>query len=263
MAHMAAKTRAGRTGIAGGDKTNGRGGDGATGLVTFLVGALIAAYLFYTNPDEKSPEAYWFINTGLCLWVPLVTIILFLRQEPSQFGMTRGDRRLGLKWTLIAWVTMVLVIAVAVSIPALHSQFQQQYLYGRLSRYLSGVGPVFFNSHVSVKALLYYELAMGFYMFCWEFFFRGFLLFGLQKTWLRTWGAVIVQALLFALLHWSLVSSASKPPAEVFSALPGGLILGILALRTRSFLYGFLAHWAISLTLDLILLFPFIFRHIG
>ena len=259
---MASKTRAVR---AGGEGEKGRGGDGATGLVTFLVGGLIAAYLFWTNPDPKSPESYWFINTGLCLWLPLLTILLFLRQEPSQFGMTRGDRRLGLKWTLIAWVGMVLVLAVVVSIPSLHSQFQNQYLYGRLSRPLEGVGAPFtpFTRHVNPKALLFYELAMGFYMFCWEFFFRGFLLFGLQKSALRTWGAVIVQAGLFALLHWSLDPHASKPLAEVASAFPGGLILGILALHTRSFLYGFLAHWAISLTLDLILLAPFIFRHFG
>ena len=260
---MASKPRAAHRGSEGGEKAGGRGGDGAVGPVTFLVGLLIAAYLFFTNPDDKSPEAYWFINTGLCLWLPLVTILVGLRQEPSQFGLTRGDRRLGLKWMGIAWGVVVVLIAVAESIPALRAQFAQQYLYGRLSRYLSGVGPVFFNGHVSPKALLYYELAMGFYMFCWEFFFRGFLLFGLQKSRLGAWGAVIVQALLFALLHWSYVPGASKPPVEVLSALPGGLILGILALRTRSFVYGFLAHWAISLTLDLILLFPFIFRHIG
>ncbi len=245
------------------EKGGGRGGDKATGAVTFLVGLLIAAYLFWTNPDAKSPEAYWYINTALCLWVPLVTILLFLKQEPSQFGMTRGDRRLGLKWTLIAWVGMVLILAVVVSLPNLRGQFQSQYLYGRLANPLSGVGPVFFIQHVNLKALVYYELAMGFYMFCWEFFFRGFLLFGLQKSFLKTWGAVIVQALLFALLHWSYVPGASKPPVEVLSALPGGIILGILALRTRSFLYGFLAHWAISFTLDLILLAPFIFRHFG
>lgn len=261
---MASKTRAARAG-AEGDKAGGKGGDGLTGLVTFILGGAIAAYLFFTNPDPKSPEAYWFINTGLCLWLPLVTILLFLRQEPSQFGMTRGDRRLGLKWTLIAWIVMVLILAVAVSLPSLHAQFQQQYLYNRLSSNLSGVGPVFrpYDHHVSLKALLYYELAMGFYMFCWEFFFRGFLLFGLQKSWLRSGGAVVVQALLFTLLHWSLDPQASKPLAEVASALPGGLILGVLALRTRSFLYGFLTHWAISLTLDLILLAPFIFRHLG
>ena len=239
--------------------------NGATGVVTFLVGLLIAAYLFWTNPDGKSPESYWLINTGLCLWLPLVTILLFLRQEPSQFGMTRGDRRLGLKWALIAWIFMVLVLAVVVSLPSLRPQFQQQYLFGRLSRPLEGVGAPFtsLTNHVNLKALLFYELAMGFYMFCWEFFFRGFLLFGLQKSRLGAWGAMMVQALLFALLHWSYVQGASKPPVEVLSALPGGIILGILALRTRSFLYGFLAHWAISLTLDCILLAPFIFRHFG
>ena len=260
---MATKTRAPRGDSEKTAKSSGRTGEGATGPITFLVGLLIAAYLFFTNPDDKSPEAYWFINTGLCLWLPLVVILLVLKSEPSQFGLTRGDRRLGLKWTGIAWGVMVLLLAVAVSIPSFHAQFQQQYLYGRLSRYLSGVGPVFFNQHVNLKALLYYELAMGFYMFCWEFFFRGFLLFGLQKSRLGAWGAVIVQALLFALLHWSYVPNASKPPVEVLSALPGGLILGVLALRTRSFVYGFLAHWAISLTLDLILLAPFIFRHFG
>jgi len=262
---MATKSKAARAGTETehGDKAGGRGGDKATGAVTFLVGLLIAAYLFWTNPDAKSPEAYWYINTALCLWVPLVTILLFLKQEPSQFGMTRGDRRLGLKWVVIAWVGMVLILAVVVSIPTLRGQFQDQYLRGRLSNTLSNVGPVFFMQHVNFKALVYYELAMGFYMFCWEFFFRGFLLFGLQKSFLKTWGAVIVQALIFALLHWSYVHDASKPPVEVLSAVPGGLILGILALRTRSFVYGFLAHWAISLTLDLILLTPFIFRHIG
>ena len=261
---MATKSKAARAG-ANAEKSEGRDGgrDGATGAVTLIVGVLAAAYLFWTNPDFKSPEAYWFINTGLCMWVPLVTILLFLKQEPSQFGLTRGDRRLGLKWVLIAWVVMVLILAVVVSLPSLRGQFQSQYLYGRLSQPLSGVGPVFFMQHVNPKALVYYELAMGFYMFCWEFFFRGFLLFGLQKSFLRTWGAVVVQALIFALLHWSYVPGAAKPPVEVLSALPGGLILGILALRTRSFLYGFLAHWAISLTLDLILLAPFIFRHIG
>jgi membrane protease YdiL (CAAX protease family) len=261
---MALKARAARL-HGDTEKGGGQSGGRATGVVTFLVGLLICAYLFWTNPNDKSPESYWLINTGLCLWVPLVTILLFLKSEPSQFGMTRGDRRLGLKWTLISWMVMVLVLAVVLSISSLRMQFQQQYLFGRLIRPLEGVGAPFIPllSQVNPKALLFYELAMGFYMFCWEFFFRGFLLFGLQKSRLGAVGAVVVQAVLFALLHWSYVPGASKPPIEVLSALPGGIVLGILALRTRSFLYGFLAHWAISLTLDLILLAPFIIRHFG
>ena len=143
VASMATKSKAPRGGaeIAHGEKGGGHSGDGATGAVTFLVGLLVAAYLFWTNPDPKSPEAYWYINTALCLWVPLVVILLFLKQEPSQFGMTRGDRRLGLRWTLIAWIGMVLILAVVVSIPTLRIQFQGQYLYGRLSQPLSGMGP--------------------------------------------------------------------------------------------------------------------------
>lgn len=261
---MAIKSRTART-HTDADKGGGHGSDGVTGLVTFLVGVLICAYLFWTNPDDKSPESWWLINTGLCLWLPLVTILLFLRAEPSHFGMTRGDRRLGLKWTLISWVVMVLILAVLVSIPSLRTQFQGQYLFGRLTRPLEGVGAPFIplTNHINPKALLLYEMAMGFYLFCWEFLFRGFLLFGLQKSRVGAVGAVLIQALLFALLHWSYVKGASKPPVEVLSALPGGIVLGIVALRTRSFLYGFLIHWAISLTLDLILLAPFIFRHFG
>jgi len=263
---MTTKTRAAKPPAAEGHKGEGHKGDGdrGTGPVTFLVGALVAAYLFLTNADPKPPEAYWLVNIGLCLWVPLAVILLVLKQEPSQFGMTRGDRRLGLKWTGIAWGAMVLILAVVMGVPHLRAQFQGQYLDGRLSHWsMSGLGVVFSHDSVNPRALLYYELFTGFYMFGWEFFFRGFLLFGLQKTWLRGGGAVVLQALVFMLLHWSLDPQAAKPLAEILSAFPGGIVLGILALRTRSFVYGFLAHWAISATLDVMLLSPFIFRHVG
>lgn len=256
---MATKMRGAKTGTDG-EKASGRGsGGGPTAPVTFLVGSLITAYLFLTNPDPKSFEEYNFVNTALCLWVPLMTILFVLRQDPNQFGLARGDQRLGLKWALWAWIVMLLGLVIVSHRP----EFQQQYLHGRLSQSLAGVGPVFADLHVNPRALLYYELGMGFYMFCWEFFFRGFLLFGLQKSRLGVWGAIIIQALLFTLLHWSLKASASKPSLEVLSALPGGLILGYFAYRTRSFIYGYLAHWAISMTLDLFQLAPFIMRHIG
>lgn len=231
-----------------------------TGIVTLVVGGLVVAYLFVTNADDKSFETYNFINTGLCLWVPLLTILLMLRQEPDQFGLTRGDWRVGQKWALWAYLGMLLPVAYFAHRP----DVQSYYLQGRLSNWPpASLGPVFDGIRVNLKSLLYYELGMGFYMFGWEFFFRGFLLSGLQKTWLRTWGAVIVQALLFALLHWSWKAHASKPALEALTAFPGGLILGALAVKTRSFLYGYLVHWGISVTLDLFLLAPFIFRHFG
>lgn len=256
---MSTKTRTPKA-AADTEKSGGRSGGGPTGLVTFLVGGAISAYLFLTNPDPKSFEAYNFINTGLCLWLPLMTIFFVLQQEPSQFGLVRGDRRLGMKGVLIAWAAMILPLVYYSHQPAAKAF----YLEGRLESWpLSGLGVVCDGFHVNYKALFYFEMAMGFYFFCWEFFFRGFLLFGLQKTRLGSLGAVIVQGLIFTVLHSSWHLHGAKPTLEVLSALPGGLILGAFALRTRSFLYGFLAHWAISVTLDLILLVPFTFRHIG
>jgi membrane protease YdiL (CAAX protease family) len=256
---MAATKTRGRAAEETEPRSAARYGGDATGLVTFLLGAAIVAFLFWTNPLWPTFDSYNFVNTGLCLWLPLMVILLFLKQDPTHFGMTHGDRRLGIRWSVICWAFMLLPLAIISHRP----DFQRQYLYGRLSQPLTMVGPVFSAGHVQLTALLYYEMAMGFYMFCWEFFFRGFLLFGLQKTRLGTVGAVIVQALPFMLLHWSWMASASKPPLEILSALPGGIILGVLALRTRSFLYGFVIHWAISLSLDLLLLAPFIFHQFG
>jgi len=229
----------------------------ATGVVVGVVGAVIAAYLFITNGDNKAWEPYWFINTGLCLWVPLMVILLVLRQEPAQFGFGRGDSRLGFKWVLGLWLAMLLPAWLA----STWHPFRTHYLTG-LSGPLFGVGPVYDSllHRVSWKALVYYELAFGFYMFCWEFFFRGFLLFGLQKTRLGSVGAIIVQTIPFVLLHWSLNPGASKPLSEIIGSAIAAPILGWLAIRTRSFLYGFLAHWAVSMTFDLLVLLPFILR---
>lgn len=227
------------------------------GVITLALGLLIAGYLFFTNQDPKSFEAYHFINTGLCLWLPLIVIFFVFREEPTEFGLTRGDSRFGLRWALVAWIAMVLPVAFYAHLPAA----REFYLQGRLENWsLAGLGPVFDGTRVNFKALVYYELAVGFYMFCWEFFFRGFLLFGLARSRLGAVGAVIAQAIIFMLLHWAWKNNAAKPSLEVLSALPGGLILGTFALRTRSSLYGFITHWAISVTLDLFLLFPFTFR---
>ena len=73
------------------------------------------------------------------------------------------------------------------------------------------------------------------YMFCWEWFFRGFGLFGMAQG----WGAIVaiaVQSVGFGLAH------AGKPPAEMWSAFGGGLILGVLCWREKSFVPAFFTH---------------------
>jgi len=260
-----------KTSKSSGEVKGGGAGQLTTGLVTFFVGAAVVTWLFLTNAQPEDKEVYWFVNTGLCLWPGLMAILFWLRHEPSDYGLQRGDARFGLRVALALWVGMVFVAAIASRLPA----FRDYYTHNMLSQWLRAVSPtspsgqfremgqVYDGVHVHLPALIYYELAMGFYMFCWEFFFRGFLLFGFEKTKLGPVGAVILQTIPFVLLHWSYNAHASKPSPEVLGSAIAGPILGILALRTRSFIYGFLCHWAVSLTFDIMVLAPFIFRHVG
>jgi len=222
----------------------------ATGWIVAITGAIIVAYLFSTNADPKSFEAYKFINTGLCLWMPLMIILLVLRTEPTEFGLTIGDTKIGFRWSFALWLLMLIPVIVASRLP----EFKATYLYGYLSQFLEGVGPVYNGIAVNFKSLAYYELSMGFYMFCWEFFFRGYLLFGLRKLVNNDIWAIVLQTIPFALLHWSWQASASKPGPEVVGSFIAGIALGFFAFKTRSCVYGFLTHWAVSATLDILLI---------
>jgi membrane protease YdiL (CAAX protease family) len=129
-------------------------------------------------------------------------------------------------WILVAAVGMLAVVAVAGRTTLFQAMYPLRALVREEPRYL-----------------LYYELSYGFYFFCWEWFFRGFLLFGLARG-VGRW-AILLQAVPFGFLHWG------KPWPEIAGSFVAGLILGELALRARSFLPCFALHWLIALGMDL------------
>ena len=85
------------------------------------------------------------------------------------------------------------------------------------------------------------------YMWCWEWFFRGFGLFGLAQG-IGPIAAILVQAIAFGFAH------AGKPPVEMMSAFAGGVILGVLCWREKSFVPAFLTHALIHLTWAILVL---------
>jgi CAAX protease family protein len=108
--------------------------------------------------------------------------------------------------------------------------------------------PLFRGATASTPLFIGYELAYAAYFVAWEFFYRGFLLFGLGNV-IGRW-AVFVQMLPFAILHFG------KPEIEAFSSVFGGLVLGWLAWRTRSFWYGVAIHASMAVYLDLLVGIP-------
>jgi len=96
-----------------------------------------------------------------------------------------------------------------------------------------------FRSYYHMPAIDWSRLLLNgaLFFFAWEFLFRGYMLFDLEKSMGKS--AIFVQAIPFVLLH------LSKPVLETLACILGGLILGYVAYRTRSFLPCFIIHFGI------------------
>lgn len=70
------------------------------------------------------------------------------------------------------------------------------------------------------------------------------MLFGLKEKF--GYYAILIQMIPFTILH------NGKPQIETFSAIIAGIALGILALRTGSFIYGVIIHSAVMFLIDFI-----------
>ena len=79
-----------------------------------------------------------------------------------------------------------------------------------------------------------------------EFFFRGFILNGLRRA--LGSNAIFVMIVPYCMIHYG------KPMPETLGAIGAGLILGTLALRTRSIWGGVLIHISVALTMDVLAL---------
>lgn len=91
-----------------------------------------------------------------------------------------------------------------------------------------------------------FEFAYALQFLACEFFFRGFLLFFLSKRIGDL--AIFVCMLPYCMIHFG------KPLPECLGAIVAGIVLGYLALRTRSIYGGFFLHIAVALSMDIMAL---------
>ena len=85
----------------------------------------------------------------------------------------------------------------------------------------------------------YYCLKMAALLFAWEFFFRGFLLFGLKEKFQEK--SIFIQMVPFALMH------LAKPEAEALSTVVTGTLFGFIAYRSGSFWPAFIIHLMLNI----------------
>lgn len=149
--------------------------------------------------------------------IPMLVILVWFRESPTNYGFRLGNWRVGLAWTLGACLVMAVILWFLARSPAM-----QAYYEARAPR---EVGRLIFLNGVD--------------LFGWEFIWRGLMLF----TFARAFGpgaAIFLQAVPFAFMH------LGKPEVETLSTIFGGAGFGFVAWQSESFLYPWLIHWFIT-----------------
>ncbi len=201
------------------------------GTKEFYLHHLASGFWLFGNEGLAS-ALYTFSSSLILLGLLPALMIKFVFHEPlSLYGVRLGDWQLGLKAFLI-----LAPIMMALTFPSSRMQsFTAEY-------------PLYKGAGGSPSHFMFYSLLYVVYYVGWEFFFRGYMQFGLGKR-LGDWNAILVQTLASCLLH------IGKPDAEIYSSILGGIVWGIVVFRTQSLLPALLLHWLLGVSLDAFIIY--------
>lgn len=191
-----------------------------------------AAWQPLSEHTTVNASAYRFGTCFLAFGVmPALLVTLVFRQSLAEFGLTLG------KWRRASiWIAVSVPLFVTLSyFGAAEPEYQRAYPINRHA----GASAAAFAFHAATYLVFY----LG-----WEFFFRGFVLLGLEKP-LGAANAIIIQATLSAMLH------IGDPASEAFGGFFVGLAWGFAVYRTRTLLPALIGHAALGLSLDYFLCF--------
>jgi len=165
--------------------------------------------------------------------LPLLAMGALFGRRPHELGYRlRGTSRL-------AWIYLglLLVVLPAVAWASTRRDFQASYPQAR---------GVVVDSAVPLELFIPYQAAYFLVFLSGESFWRGYLVFGLERDLGRM--AIPWMVMLYSMSHYG------KPFLETNAAILAGSVLGWLALRHRSFWLGVALHWTVAVAMDVAVL---------
>lgn len=228
------------------DRGTQRPGDTSTLVLAVLVTAAVSLTIQEYFGDQRVFEQFYsrhlgddyydlysFIwwtgwRVGGYLLPPLLVLLLFGQPLGDYHLSARGFFRHLPIYVVLYLAVLPLVIA-ASHTPA----FRETYPFYRLA-------------NRSQLDLWSWEAMYAMQFVALEIFFRGFLLHGLRRA--LGANAIFVMIVPYCMIHFQ------KPMPETFGAIIAGLVLGTLAMRTRSIWGGVVIHAAVALTMDVLAL---------
>jgi hypothetical protein len=209
-------------------------------LLLLIAPALFALKVSIANPLENKIDGVWgsyltLITTLpfklLVVLIPLIVLYRILPAQPSFWGMTVKN----VKWQ--PYCLMLVLMAPLIIFASTQADFLNA--YPRLKQ-------VAFTVPHTGDLLWYrllYEISYGIDFITIELFFRGFLVFAFVRY--AGPSAVLPMAVFYCSIHFG------KPLFECISSFFGGLLLGVVALRTQSILGGLIVHLGIAWMMEI------------
>lgn len=165
------------------------------------------------------------------LVVPLIISVTVLGKRPADLGLGLGDRSFGLK--AVFWCAPAMMVGTWIG----SSDPQIQSFY-----------PIPGDSigQSASDLLVWFSAYLTFYV-SFEFFYRGYLMTGIDKreSGRIVWTYIAIQAVCCFLIH------IGKPTAELIASFPASVLFGWIAWRSGSIWYGLLIHFAVGVVNDL------------
>ncbi|UCD05835.1 MAG: CPBP family intramembrane metalloprotease [candidate division WOR-3 bacterium] len=190
---------------------------------TILLYAMFMRRTHFILPRDVFMERLLVVGTlyGISPFV----ILLAFRRTPRDYGIALGNPKVWLKDVVFFYLIFLVILFIAFKFTN-----------------LKNIYPLYRKATQGMEYFFLYQMIQLWYMIGWEFFFRGFMLFGMERSFGRM--SVLVQAIAFGLAHFR------KPQLEAYGAVIAGVFLGLIALRARSFLPCIILHYLILLTAD-------------
>lgn len=207
---------------------------GSTGYFRNVVGSR-----FDLHPASQVLSHFWWFGSSFVLYLvaPLLIAFLFRGSFHRKYGLGLGDWKAGVGISLLFLAVMLPAVFLASKWKAFEGQYPLAGQSAFTLRYPDN------KTETSWALFLVYELGYVFYFLGWEFFFRGWMVNALLPKFGRA-GAILIPMAPFAIMH------LGKAEPEALGSIVAGVALGILALRTRSFWYGFAIHGAVAVWMD-------------
>jgi membrane protease YdiL (CAAX protease family) len=216
--------------------------DPESSFILFIVPIILTFWVYYGKQADfdqlfKGFQGFWnqdFYSTVyeyltaflLMFWIPFFIVRIVFKKRLRDFGLQAGDVKYGLRFVAIAFPFLLWTAYVGSS----GTEIQSEY-------------PLASSTMGHLLLFLVVEMFYLIFYLSWEFLFRGFMLFGLEKR----FGAVtsiLIQTIPSAIVH------IGKPASESFGAIVAGLVFGYLAVRTRSIWYPMILHAVVGIGTD-------------